>query len=119
MVKNLPANAGEARDAGLIPGWGRSPGEGPGSPLQCSYLENPMDSGAWQAAVHRLQRLRHAGSDLAPTQRPSGLIRSHILASPPAQQVKNPPAMWETWVRSVGWEDPLEKGKATDSSILA
>ena len=36
-----------------------------------------------------------------------------------AQIVKNPPAMWETWVRSLGWEDPLEKGKATHSSILA
>ena len=36
-----------------------------------------------------------------------------------AQLVKNPPAMWETWVRSLGWEGPLEKGKATHSSILA
>ena len=36
-----------------------------------------------------------------------------------AQTVKNPPAMWETWVRSLGWEDPLEKGMATHSSILA
>ena len=36
-----------------------------------------------------------------------------------AQAVKNPSAMWETWVQSLGWEDPLEKGKATDSSILA
>ena len=35
------------------------------------------------------------------------------------QLVKNPPAIWETWVRSLGWEDPLEKGKATHSSILA
>ena len=35
------------------------------------------------------------------------------------QLVKNPPALWETWVRSLGWEDPLEKGKATHSSILA
>ena len=35
------------------------------------------------------------------------------------QLVKNPPAMWETWVRSLGWEDHLEKGKATESSILA
>ena len=40
-------------------------------------------------------------------------------ASLVAQLVKNPPAMWETWVRSLGWEDPLENGKATDSSILA
>ena len=36
-----------------------------------------------------------------------------------AQLVKNPSAMWETWVRSLGWEDPLEKGMATHSSILA
>ena len=36
-----------------------------------------------------------------------------------AQLVKNPPAMWETWVQSLGWEDPLEKGKATHSHILA
>ena len=36
-----------------------------------------------------------------------------------AQLVKNPPAMWETWVQSLGWEDPLEKGKATPSSTLA
>ena len=36
-----------------------------------------------------------------------------------AQLVKNPPAMWETWVQSLGWEDPLEKGKASHSSILA
>ena len=36
-----------------------------------------------------------------------------------AQMVKNTPAMWETWIRSLGWEDPLEKGKATHSSILA
>ena len=38
---------------------------------------------------------------------------------PVTQLVKNPPAMWETWVHSLGWEDPLEKGKATHSSILA
>ena len=40
-------------------------------------------------------------------------------ASLVAQLVKNLPAMWETWVQSLGWEDPLEKGKATHSSILA
>ena len=40
-------------------------------------------------------------------------------ASLVAQLVKNPPAMWETWVRFLGWEDPLEKGMATHSSILA
>ena len=49
MVKNLPANAVYARDAGSIPGWGRSPGGGNGALLQYSCLENPMDRGAWQA----------------------------------------------------------------------
>ena len=53
VVKNLPANAGEVRDAGLIPGSGRSPGGGKGNPLQYSCLENPMDREAWQATVHR------------------------------------------------------------------
>ena len=51
MVKNRPANAGVARDAGSIPGLGRCPG-GHGNPLQYSCLENPMDRGAWRAAVH-------------------------------------------------------------------
>ena len=49
VVRNLPANAG---DLSSIPGSGRSPGEGDGNPLQCSCLGNPMDRGAWQAAVH-------------------------------------------------------------------
>ena len=49
VVKNLPADAG---DAGSIPGWGRSPGGGNGHPLQSSCLENPMERGAWRAAVH-------------------------------------------------------------------
>ena len=53
MVKDLPANAG---DAGSIPGLGRSPGVGNGNPLQYSCLENPMDRGAWQAAVHRVTK---------------------------------------------------------------
>ena len=51
MVKNLPANAGDARDAGSIPGLERSPGEVNGNPLQYSCLENPMDRGAWRATV--------------------------------------------------------------------
>ena len=53
MVKNLPANARDARDASSIPGWGRSLGGGHGNPLQYSCLGNPMDRGAWQATVHR------------------------------------------------------------------
>ena len=57
----------------------------------------------------------------------SGRLPGEGLGYPPqyswtslvAQMVKNTPTMWETWVRSLCWEDPLEKGKATDSSILA
>ena len=74
-------------------------GEGNGNPLQCSCLENPRDGGAWWADVYgvaqswtRLKRL------------------SSSRASPIAQLVKNPPAMQETPVQSLGWEDPLEKG---------
>jgi len=55
-VKNLPANAGDARDAGSIPGLGRSPGGGHGNPRQNSCLENPMDRGDWWATVCRTAR---------------------------------------------------------------
>ena len=51
-LKNPPASAGDIRDAGSIPGSGQSPGGGHGHPLQFSCLENPMDRGAWRAAVH-------------------------------------------------------------------
>ena len=58
LVKNLPANAGDIRDAGLIPGLGRSPGGEYGNPFQYSCLENPMDRGAWQSIVHRVTKSR-------------------------------------------------------------
>ena len=83
LIKSLPdSSVGKesschARDPSLVPGSGRSTGEGIGYPLQYS----------WTTLV--------------------------------AQLVKNPPAMRETWVRSPSWEDPLEKGNATHSSILA
>ena len=51
VVKNLPTNAGDIRDAGVIPGLGRSPGGGNGNLLQFSCLGNPMDRGTWQATV--------------------------------------------------------------------
>ena len=51
VVRNPPANAGDARDVGSISGVERSPGEGNGNPLQYSFLENPMNRGAWQATV--------------------------------------------------------------------
>ena len=57
-VKNPPANAGDIRDIGSIPGLARSPGGGNGNPLQYSCLENPMDRGAWRATVHRVAKSR-------------------------------------------------------------
>ena len=60
VAKNSPANAGDARDMGSIPGWGRSPGEGNGNLLQYSSLENPMDRGAWGGLQSMgLQRVGH------------------------------------------------------------
>ena len=56
VVKNLPANAGDLRDEGSIPGLGRSPGEGHGNPIQYSCLENPMDRIVWWAMVHRVAK---------------------------------------------------------------
>ena len=53
VVKNPPANAGEIRQLGSIPGLGGCPGGGHGNPLQYSCLEKPMDRGAWRAPVHR------------------------------------------------------------------
>ena len=52
VLKNPPANAGDIRDAGLIPGLGRSPGGGHGNPVQYSCLENPMEIEAWKAVVY-------------------------------------------------------------------
>ena len=56
VVRNPPANAGDARDVGSISGVERSPGEGNGNPLQYSFLENPMNRGAWQATIHRVAK---------------------------------------------------------------
>ena len=61
VVRSLLANVGDIRDAGLIPGSRRSPGEGNGNPLKYSCLENPMDGGAWWATVHGV----HKESDTA------------------------------------------------------
>ena len=59
VVKNLPANAEDIRDADLIPGLGRFPGGGHGNPLQYSCLENLMDRGAWQTRVHKVTGVGH------------------------------------------------------------
>ena len=93
-------NAGEL---GSIPGLGRSPGEGSGNPLQYYCLENPMDGGAWEATVHGVSKSRTRLSHFTS-------LHTFRWASLVALLVKNLPAMWETWVQSLGWEDPLEKG---------
>ena len=59
LIKNLPANAGDARDAGSIPGLGRLAAVGNGSPLQYSCLGNPMDRGAWQIQSMESQSRTH------------------------------------------------------------
>ena len=56
VVKNPLANSGDIRDPVCVPGSGRSPGERKGNPLQYSCLENPMDTGAWQAAGHQIAK---------------------------------------------------------------
>ena len=64
LVRCIPGGSGgkesacQAGDMSSAPGLGRSPGEGNGNPLQYSWLENPMDRGAWQATVHGWQRVR-------------------------------------------------------------
>ena len=77
VVKNPPANVGDVRDVGSIPGWRRPHGEGNGNPLRCSCLENPMDRGAWSASVPgvaqswtRLERLSTQDVSLPPAMKP-------------------------------------------------
>ena len=65
VVKNLPANAEDTRDAGSIPGSGRSPGGGHGNPPQYSCLENPMDPGAWRATVCGVAKNQGAMRDVS------------------------------------------------------
>ena len=59
MVKNLPVNSGDTSHIALIPGSGKSPGEGHGNPLQYSCPDNSMDRGAWWATVHGDTRGEH------------------------------------------------------------
>ena len=63
MVENLPASTGDAGETGLVPGLGRSPGGRNGNPLQYSFLENPMNGGAWWAIVHRVTKNQTPLSD--------------------------------------------------------
>ena len=93
-----------------------------------------MDRGAWRATVHGVTKESdrtgatehthtHARTSFfhipSPWQSPIYNLSLWIWSSLVAQLVKNPPAMRKTWVRPLGWEDPLEKGMATHCSILA
>ena len=90
-------------------------GEGNGDPLQYSCLENPMDGGVWWATVHRVAKSQTWLSDFT-----SLHLREHLMQSfPGSSEVKGLPAMWENRVRSLGWEDPLEKEMTTHSGTLA
>ena len=86
-------------------------GEGNGNSLQCSCLENPRDRGAWWAAIYGVTQSRTRLKQLSSSRL--------SLTSLVAQTVKRLPAMWETQVRSLGREDPLEKEIATHSSTLS
>ena len=117
VVKNSPASAGGTKETGLLPTLGRPPGGGNGNPLQYLCLENPMDRGIWQAAVHGVAKSWTRLRNWARSKH--GLIYLEVHTPLVAQLVKNPPAMQETLVRFLGGEVPLEKGMATHSSILA
>ena len=103
-------SAYNAGDPGLIPGSGRSPGEGNGNPLQYSCLENPMDRGAWQATVHGVARVGHDLVTKPPLPVPLGFTGGSVvkICACQAGEVGSIP----------GQEDPLEKQMATHSSIL-
>ena len=133
VVKNLPANAGDIRDAGLISGSGRFPGEWNGNPLQYSYLDDPMAKGAWWVTKNRIclstWGYRHTHDWVSFLLSPSCFIFSEAISNCPplflymtslvAQTIKCLPTMWETQVQSLGWEDPLEKAIAPHSSTLS
>ena len=112
--KESACNAG---DLGSIPGLRRFPGGGNGNPVQYSCLENPRDGGAWWAAVYGLTQ---SWTQLKRLSSSSSMLTSWVhWASLVAQKVKCLSAMQETWVRFLGWEDPLEKETAAHSSTLA
>ena len=87
MVENPPANAGDLRDVGSIPGWGTSPGRGHGKPLQYPCLENPTDRGAWWATVHEVAEsdATEAPHTHAWSLTPQLTLENHSHRQPPRQ----------------------------------
>ena len=120
VVKNPPASAGDIRDAGSIPGLGRSSEGGNGKPLQYSCLENPMDRGAWRATVQGVKksqtRLSHTHTHTH-THTRTNLGASHVVL-----MLKEPTSQCGRLKRRSlipGSKDPLGEGMATHSSVLA
>ena len=131
-VKNLPTNSGDVRDARSIPGSGRFPGGGHSNPLQCSCLENPVDRGAWWAAVHsvtkswtrlkRRSRHTHTGhwSGAGGSERPlrvgpltaAQASLHRILSRVPSHRKGVIPvrAAWEQGAKSLGCQPTLRAG---------
>ena len=109
VVKNLLVSTGDTRDVSLIPGLGRSPGEGIGNPLQHSCLENPMDGGTWYATVHGVAKSWTWLSDFTFTHFPSSgwlaygsnSILSFLWAPSPAEK------LWETRLKQQELKRPL------------
>ena len=82
-------------------------GEGNGNPLQCSCLENPRDGGAWWAAIYGVAQSQTQLKQLSSSS--SIFYGPTLTSSLVAQMIKHLPTMQESQVRSLGWEDPLEK----------
>ena len=102
VVKNLPANAGDIRDVGLIPGPGRSLGGGRGNPLQYSCLENPMDRGAWWATVYGVTKSwtwlkRCSRSSSMPELGGTQLSPKHDSESTPKASQSHESRKWCSW----------------------
>ena len=130
VVKNSHTNAGDVRDVGLIPGLGRSPGGGHGTPLQYSCLENPMDRGAWQATVHRVsknrKRLKRLSTNVPFLEqvfcvnsfRQLGEVTSSFWASLVVQCLRVHLPMQGTQVQFLVWEDPTNSCTTTSEPML-
>ena len=111
VVKNLPANAGDAGDMGLIPGLGGSPAGGNGNPFQYSCLKNSMDRGAWQATIHGVTKSQTWLKWLSTQE-------ATIRTSPVAQMVKNMPAMQEIqFIPGLGRSSGEENGLPTPAFL--
>ena len=120
LAKNLPANAGDLRNVGSIPGLGRSPEGGHGNPLQHSCLENPMDRGTWQAAVQRVAELdteeslkrlslaRHTNPLSFPALLPRPANKTHVLK-----------LLSQAWYqRDLSWDKYREEGVEEEQLTL-